>query len=109
MNNYVFVETPGGTICAEIERTEEVDEIILVSSRSKRFPSFHEACDSLKENAKHLLNTMKELSPDEVEVSCGIKIAAEGGNTFWGLAKTSGEAGFTVTLKWKADEVRKTD
>ena len=99
MSNYATVDTPGGSILVELENTDNVDGIELASSRGS-LPSFEEAGNSLKENAKYLLEIMKDLSPNEVEVSCGIKVGAEGGNILWGLAKTSGEASFTITLKW---------
>jgi hypothetical protein len=106
MSRYIPVETPGGTILAEVEDTEDVGGIELVSAKTK-FPSFEEAAASLRANARFLLRAMNDLAPDEVEVSCGIKVGAEAGNAFWGLAKASGEASYTVTLTWKAEEDKK--
>ncbi|MCL4265787.1 MAG: hypothetical protein KJ069_21415 [Anaerolineae bacterium] len=100
MSRYIEVETPGGLILAEIDDSEDLSGIELVGIREK-LPTFAEACASLKRNADFILNVTGDLAPDEVEISCGIKVGAEGGNVFWGLAKTSGEATYSITLKWK--------
>ena len=103
MSQYIVVETPGGKIVAEVDAKADSGGISLVGIREK-LPSFEDAAASLKKNAKYLLDLMTELGPDEVEIECGLKAGVEGGNSFWGLAKVSGEASYTVKLKWKAEE-----
>ena len=49
--------------------------------------------------ARVVLNKLKELAPDEAEVTFGIKV---GGETSWLVAKGSTEANFQVKLRWKS-------
>lgn len=107
MNRYVQAKTPGGEILVETDggvdslaNSEGLESV----GATGRLPTFEDASAALKKNAEYLLTIMRELSPDEVIVSCGLKAGAEGGNSFWGLAKVSGEASYTLTIKWKASE-----
>ncbi|RIV35603.1 hypothetical protein D2L64_21820 [Micromonospora radicis] len=50
--------------------------------------------------AKELLEQVKAVSPDAVEVRFGIKAT---GTANWVVAKTTGEANFEVTLAWSPD------
>lgn len=50
------------------------------------------------EAARALLDEVKQLSPDGVEVKFGIKVT---GTANWIVAKAAGEASFEVTLAWK--------
>jgi hypothetical protein len=104
MGQFVPVETSGGVIWAEVDDTADVGGIVLAGANAK-FPSFEEAVATLKANATYLREVLKnELAPTEVEISCGIKVGVEGGNTFWGLAKATSEASYTVNLKWKTED-----
>ena len=47
--------------------------------------------------AKAVLDKVKEVRPDEVEVSFGIKVS---GGADWFVAKAAGEASFEVRLTW---------
>lgn len=105
MSRYIPIETPGGTVWTEIEETA-AEGLVLTSAQDKALKSFQETTEALKENARFLLQKLEVLGPDEIEVSFGIKAGAEGGNTFFGLAKVSGEASYTVTVKWKSSEVK---
>ncbi len=100
MSHYIPVKTPGGVIWAEVEEKSEGIETV---SAKKALASFEETAEALKENAEFLLKTLESLAPQEVEVSFGIKAGAEAGTPFFGLAKASGEASYTVTIKWKSD------
>jgi Trypsin-co-occurring domain 1 len=105
MSRYLQMSTPGGELLVETGDDGDIlenSEGLESAGVSERLPSFEEASTVLKKNAEYLLNIMRELSPDEVVVSCGITAGAEGGNTFWGLAKVSGQASYTLTIKWKA-------
>ena len=112
MSRYVRANTPGGEILVETEeggdRLENIDGLESVGA-GDRLPSFEEASAALKKNAEYLLNLMRELSPAEVSVSCGLKVGAEGGNSFWGLAKVSGEASYTLTIKWRDGRTKNDD
>lgn len=97
-----MVETPGGLLLAEIDVLDK-NGIDLVGIRDK-FPTFENACLTLRQNAEQLLGIMHQLSPQEVEISFGIKVGVEGGNAFWGLAKASSEANYSIRLKWSEQE-----
>jgi phage tail sheath gpL-like len=56
-----------------------------------------EAVAPAVEAAKEVLDRVKELAPDEVEVKFGIKVS---GGAQWLVAKATGEASFEVTLTW---------
>ena len=102
MSQYIPVETPGGIFWAEIEETEEAHRITLTHVDPKKvLGSFEETAEALKKNASFLLESLEDLAPDEVTVAFGIKVGAEAGTPIFGLAKASGEASYTVTLKWK--------
>lgn len=47
--------------------------------------------------AKAVLDKVKEVRPDEVEVCFGIKVS---GGADWFVAKTAGEASFEIKLTW---------
>ncbi|MFI7022268.1 CU044_2847 family protein [Micromonospora sp. NPDC049900] len=51
--------------------------------------------------AKELLEQVKSVAPDSVEVRFGIKAT---GTANWVVAKATGEANFEVTLAWHADD-----
>lgn len=103
MSNYVIVNTPGGQILAEVSESADSQGIELMGI-SDKLPTFEEASGALRQNAKHILDRLlelQELIPDEVTISCGIKVGIEAGNAFWGLAKASSEASYDVVLTWK--------
>jgi Trypsin-co-occurring domain 1 len=52
------------------------------------------------EAARDVLERIKTLQPDEVEVKFGIKVSGSAG---WLVAKAAGEGNFEVTLVWRAD------
>jgi hypothetical protein len=54
------------------------------------------------------LENLEALGPEETKVSFDIKVGVEGGTPFFGLAKASGEASYTVTLKWKSNSNQET-
>jgi len=55
------------------------------------------------EAAKAVLDKVKEIRPDRVEVTFGVKVTGEAS---WIVAKSAGEASFEVKLTW-AKEPRK--
>lgn len=99
--HYVPVQLPdNSTIWVEIDPVPSQVEML-----GGGIPpiSFEEMVGKIKVAGKFILDQLSALEPSEVEVSFGIKVSAEGGNSFWGLAKTSGEASYTVTLKWSKE------
>lgn len=49
------------------------------------------------EAAKTVLDKAKEICPDEIELTFGIKVS---GGADWLIAKSAGEASFEIKLKW---------
>jgi hypothetical protein len=99
VTHFIPIETPGGTIWAEVEEIDDVDSVKLTGNSP--FQSFDAAVEAMKQNAVILLNSLKTLEPEEVEVSFGIKAGAEAGTPFFGLAKASAEASYSVKLVWR--------
>ncbi|MFQ5615592.1 MAG: CU044_2847 family protein [Anaerolineales bacterium] len=102
MSYHVPMQTPGGVIWVEIE--EPAETLALTGIQDKALRTFQETVEALKENARYIREKIKtlgeELAPDETEIEFGIKAGAEAGTPFFGLAKASGEASYTVKLKW---------
>jgi hypothetical protein len=48
--------------------------------------------------ARALLDEVKELAPDDIQVTFGVKVS---GTTSWILARASTEGNFEVTLSWR--------
>ena len=57
-----------------------------------------EAVTPAVEGARVVLERVREIGPDEVEVKFGIKVS---GDMNWLIAKAATEANFEVTLTWK--------
>lgn len=104
MSRFIPVETPSGTIWAEIEENPETQGIILTGRSDSAFRRFEDAARALKENADYLIQMFADLAPKEVSISFGISVGAEAGNPIFGLAKVSGQASYSVTLKWEASK-----
>ena len=51
--------------------------------------------------AREVLNQIKALGPDEVEVKFGIKAS---GTAAWLVAKAAAEASFEVTMTWRNED-----
>lgn len=111
MTHYVQFDAPdGGTILVEVEGAEiamtsgvvkaGLGEIVD-NTVAKAQNSFQSALKVVRQNAQAFISEMREIkySPDEVEVSFGIKATGELGN--FAIGKVNGEANYTVTLKWK--------
>jgi hypothetical protein len=56
-----------------------------------------EAVGPAVEAAKAVLDKVKDLGPDQVEVKFGVKVS---GGAQWLVAKAAGEASFEITLTW---------
>jgi hypothetical protein len=77
----------------EIEPTEG----FRPASPSHAIGKISEAVTPAIEAAKTVLNKVREISPDEVELTFGIKVS---GGANWLIAKSAGEANFEVRLTW---------
>lgn len=66
--------------------------------------TFEAALDRVvRQNAQALIQSVRDLteSPDELEVTFGLKATGEVGNI--AIAKGGGEANFTIKLSWKRE------
>jgi hypothetical protein len=59
---------------------------------------FEQAFAGVKKSAMVLRQQLEEMRADEVTVTFGLKAAGEAGN--FAIGKVTGEANYTVTLKW---------
>ena len=55
MSEYIPVETPGGTIWAEIEPTKEAHRITLASSSEQALKSFDEVAEALESGVSRIM------------------------------------------------------
>jgi len=106
MSQFKLVDIPDiGTLPVEVETKEEGLELTGLSEKiQEQLTSFEELLDKIKKTAKKTRGKMEDLSPDEVEFSCGITVGFEGKIPIWQIAKVAGEGNFTVTLKWNKPE-----
>ena len=65
--------------------------------------TFAQSIVGIRQTAGDLLNTLAELSPDEIEVYFSLKATGELGGQL-AIAKAGGEANYNVTLRWKKEE-----
>ena len=101
MGRFVSVETPGGPIWVEVSETEDTKSVELVANRKEIHRTFEESAQALRHNAQYLIDLMSDLGPTEVEVTFGISVGVEASTPIFALAQISGEASYTVTLKWQ--------
>ncbi|TSA28753.1 hypothetical protein D4R71_00110 [bacterium] len=99
---FIKSETLGDEIFIEVDDDGSLETVELVSTKDSNKFTFEKATKQLKENAKFVIETLQNLGLDEIDISCGLKMGVEGGNSFWGLAKVSSEANITIHVKWKA-------
>jgi len=59
--------------------------------------SLEQALDRLRPAAQMIVEKLKSVSPDQVEVEFGVKLEAEAGAV---ITKAGTEAHFQITLKW---------
>ena len=59
-----------------------------------------EAISPAVEAAKAVLDKVKEVRPDQVEVTFGVKVSGE---ATWFVAKSAAEGSFEITLTWRRD------
>lgn len=62
--------------------------------------------EAITPNAAAILSACRSngADPDEIEISFGLKAGAEGGLAFFGIAKATAEANYSVTITWKKKE-----
>lgn len=88
----------------------ELDDDTVVGFEYEPVPGFHpagagdvlgelrKAVEPAVDAARVVLEKVRAISPDEVEVTFGIKVSGEAN---WIVAKAATEANFEITLTWK--------
>jgi Trypsin-co-occurring domain 1 len=84
------------TVKFEIEPTEG----FLPAGPDEVLGRVRDAVDPAIEAAKAVLDKVKEVRPNEVELKFGVKVS---GGANWLVAKATGEANFEITLTWSRD------
>ena len=115
MSRYLKYQTAdGGIVLVEIEGEAEVpQEGIVKAGRvgdkvqdtvEEVQTKFEDAMSAVRQNAQMIIDKVKGLSdsPDEVEVTFGLKATGEFGN--FAVAKASAEANYTVKMTWKREQ-----
>jgi hypothetical protein len=103
-----LVEFPledGTNILIEIDDVEQggLVKASLSETVVKAQQSLEKSLEKVKPAAQYIIKQIRELhdSPDEVQVSFGLKLSADAGAV---LASASAEANYTVTLKWAKEK-----
>ena len=90
----------------------QLDDSTVVGFEFEPGPGFHQAgakefvgqvskaVEPAVEAAKAVLEKVKEIKPDGVEVKFGVKVTGEAS---WVVAKASTEGSFEITLTWGGD------
>jgi hypothetical protein len=103
----------GGVAVSEIVRYR-VDDDTVAQFEIDPVPGFHparagsvagrvrESANTAIEAARVLLDRVKEIAPDEVQVKFGVKVT---GTTDWIVARASTEGNFEITLTWQPRRV----
>lgn len=91
----------------------QLDNSTVVGFEFEPGPGFHQAgakefvgqvrkaVEPAVEAAKTVLDKVKEIKPDGVEVKFGVKVTGEAN---WVVAKAATDASFEITLTWSADD-----
>jgi hypothetical protein len=80
---------------------DPVEGFSPASTASAVAGQIREAAGPAIEAAKSVLERVKELSPDGIQVKFGIKVT---GTANWFMAKSAAEGSFEVTLSWDRSE-----
>jgi Trypsin-co-occurring domain 1 len=90
----------------------ELDDSTVVGFEIEPGPGFHQAgtkefigqvrkaVEPAVEAAKAVLDKVKEINPDGVEVKFGVKVTGEAS---WVVAKAATQGSFEITLTWSAN------
>jgi hypothetical protein len=90
----------------------QVDDSTVVGFEVEPGPGFHQAgpkefvgqvrkaVEPAVEAAKTVLDKVKEIKPDGVEVKFGVKVTGEAN---WVIAKAATEGSFEIPLTWRGD------
>jgi hypothetical protein len=115
MARYIEYQTDEGSLLVEVEeddlglakggRLGEAVEDTVEEVQTR----FEDAMNAVRQNAQIIIGKVRGLadSPDELEVTFGLKAAGELGN--FAVAKASAEANYTVKMTWKREEEKEAE
>lgn len=89
---WLLVETDEHALGTERVGRRDADGVVSASAR------LEDALAQVKPAIRSVLDTLRELGPDQHEVEFGIKLNAEAGVV---VAKTAVEGHFTVKMGWR--------
>ena len=103
MSRYVeFTLSDGSTVIIESDEDESgVVKAGLGDAVERAGEMFEQAIENARKSAMVIVDKMRELEPDEVEVTFGLKASGELGNIV--VAKAGVEASYSIKLKWKKE------
>jgi Trypsin-co-occurring domain 1 len=105
----VVLQADGGTAVVTQVVTYQVDDLTKVRFEVEPVEGFRpagagqiagrvrDAVAPAVDAAKAVLDKVKEVRPDEIEVRFGVKVS---GGADWFVAKSAGEASFEIKLRW---------
>jgi Trypsin-co-occurring domain 1 len=95
----------GTKFLVEVEEPESsvIQRVALPTGQivAKANQSFEQSLETVKPVAASIVNKLKELSADEVEVKFGLKLTADAGAVFTTIG---GEVNYEITLKWNQNK-----
>ncbi len=100
MKNYVETNVGGSSIVIEVTDSEDV----LNSQQRTKIPdnvTFEKAIEDIKNATTKMIDTFSNTLIEEGEIEYGMKLGVKAGIAFWAVAEVSGEANFTIRIKWK--------
>lgn len=103
MSTIAIIQTSDGQIPVEIENIEHSEGLESASVNLTTW-AFDKILDALKLDAAYVIEKIKDLPINEIEIAYGIKVGMEiGGGPVFFLAKGSSEGAYTITLKWQRE------
>ena len=103
MSRYVeFTLSDGSMVVIESDEDESgVVKAGLGDAVERASEMFEQTIENARKSAMVIVDKMRELGPDEVEVTFGLKASGELGNIV--VAKAGVEASYSIKLKWKKE------
>jgi hypothetical protein len=108
-----FSLADGTTFLVEVDEPESsaIERVALPFGQQviKAKQSFDEVIDNVKPVAATLINQLRDLAADEVEVKFGLKLIVGTGQALAIFTSVGGEATYEITLKWQENKSRDKD
>jgi hypothetical protein len=101
MDELVRFETSESSVLVEVEaQTYGIERVGRgADGIQDAVVSMGHALEGIADAARSATEALRELAPDKLELEFGVKLTAEAGAI---IAKTSGEAHFTVSMSWES-------